>query len=51
MNDLENEMKSKLLKKYFIDPNFSQNLKAKQRVIDKMIIKKLEQEIQITKRF
>lgn len=50
LNDLENEMKSKLLKKYFIDPNFSQNLKAKQRVIDKMIIKKLEQEIQITKK-
>ena len=27
LNDLENEMKSKLLKKYYTDSNFSQNLK------------------------
>ncbi len=49
LNDLENEMKSKLLKKYYTDSNFSQNLKTKQPSIDKMIIQKLGEETENSK--
>ena len=44
LNDLEIEINSKLLKNYLMDPKFSQNLKFKQKNIDKIILKKIEKE-------
>ena len=45
MEDLKNELSSKLLNNYLNDKNFSQNLKFKQNLIDKFLLNVFENEI------
>ena len=38
LHNLKNELRNKILKNYFDDENFSQNLKEKQSEIDRLLV-------------